>query len=161
MPDISSDGNIRVSFLTSVASKPAPTVAELNAGLLLTSVASAEGLSGWQPDTASVTARKLDSKFTATNVGTISIDDAMMQFFKQTGTDTIYNTFLYGTLGFIVIRRSLPSTTAWAATQLLQGVYPVAVGQKRWLDPEENTMERYEVPFKIRDEPAFDAVVAA
>lgn len=160
MADIPSDGNIRVAFLLAVAAKATPTVAELNGGLIITSVAAGDGLSGWQPDTASVPARKLDSRFTSVGVGTISIDDAMIRFYKQDGTDTVYNSFTFGALGFIVIRRSLPSGTAWASTQKLQGVYPVAVAQKRWLDPDENTMERYEVPFKIRDEPAFDAVVA-
>jgi hypothetical protein len=149
-----------VSFLTAVANLAAPTVAELNAGLLLSSIASAEGMSGWQPETASVPNRKLNSTFNSSDVGTISIEDPVMQFFKQTGTDTIYNTFIKGTPGFIVIRRSLASATAWAATQLLQGVYPVKCGQKRWMDVEENTNERWEMPFKITAEPAFDAVVA-
>lgn len=161
MADIPSDGNIRVAWLTAVANKAAPTVGELNLGLLLTSVASAEGMSGWQPDTASVPNRKLDSTFNSSDVGTISIDDPVMQFFKQTGTDTIYNTFNKGAPGFIVIRRSLASSVGWAAGQLLQGVYPAKAGQRRWLDVEENTNERWEVPFKINGEPAFDAVVAA
>lgn len=160
MPDIPSDGNIRVSWLTAVANKAAPTVAELNAGLLLDSVASAEGMTGWAPETASVPNRKLNSTFNSSDVGSISIEDPVMQFFKQTGTDTIYNTFVKGAIGFIVIRRSLPSSTAWAAAQLLQGVYPAKAGQRKWLDVEENTNERWEVPFKIWQEPAFDAVVA-
>lgn len=160
MADIPADGNIRVTFATSIANKAAPTAAELNAGIQLQSTASAEGLSGWQPETASIGNRKLDSTFESSDVGSISIEDPMMQFFKQDGTDTIYNTMSKGTPGFIVIRRSIGSSTAWAASQKLVGVFPVKCGQRRWLDTEPNTMERWEMPFKITAEPAFDAVVA-
>jgi hypothetical protein len=158
--DIPSDGNIRVTFCTSIANKAAPTVAELNAGIQLQSTASAEGLSGWQPETASIANRKLDSTFNSSDVGSISIEDPMMEFFKQDGTDTIYNTMSKGTPGFIVIRRSIPSGTAWASTQKLVGTFPVKCGQRRWVDTEENSMERWQMPFKITAEPAFDSVVA-
>lgn len=160
MPDIPADGNIRVSWVTSIANKAAPTVAELNAGLLLTSILAADGLAGWQADTATIGNRKLDSTFNSSDVGSVSIDDPILRFFKQSGTDTIYTTLVKNAAGFIVIRPSLPSSTAWAATQLLIGVYPAKCKQRRWLDREENTMERYEVPIAITAEPAFDAVVA-
>lgn len=160
MPDIVSDGNIRVSWLTACANIAAPTVSEVNAGLLLAGVASSDGLSGWQPDTATIPNRKLNSTFNSGDVGSISIEDALIRFFKQSGTDTTYTTLIKNAAGFILIRRSLPSATAYASSQLLQGVYPAKCGQRRWLDVEENTMERYEVPFKITSEPAFDAVIA-
>lgn len=161
MPDIPSDGNIRVSWVVTIANKAAPTVAELNAGLLLTSILAGDGLTGWQPNTASVPSRKLDATFNATGVGTVSIDDPILRFFKQSGTDTIYTTLVKNAAGFVVIRRSLPSATAWASSQLLMGVFPAVCKQRRWLDVDENTMERYEVPIAIGPtEPAFDAVVA-
>lgn len=160
MPDISSDGNIRVQFVTSIASKAAPTAAELNAGLRLDAVASAEGLIGWEPTTASVNNRKLSSTFNSSDVGSISIDESTIEFFKQSGTDTIYTTLVKLAVGFIVIRRSLAAATTFAAAQPLQGVYPVRCGQRSWVGVEENTNERWRMPFKITDEPAFDAVVA-
>jgi hypothetical protein len=159
--DIPADGNIRVSWVTSIANKAAPTVAELNAGLLLTSILAADGFTGWQPNTANVPSRKLDSTFNSSGVGSVSIDDPILRFFKQASGDTIYTTLIKNAAGFIVVRPSLPSSTAWAASQLLIGVYPAACKQRRWLDREENTMERYEVPIAITAEPAFDAVVAA
>jgi hypothetical protein len=163
MPDIPSDGNIRVTWVpgaSGIANKFAPTVAELNAGLLLTSILAADGFTGWQADNAKVNARKLDSTFTAQGVGTVSIDDAMMRFFKQSGTDTIFTTLTKNAVGFVVVRPSLASATAWASSQLLIGVYPAICMQRRWLDREENTMERYEVPIAISAEPAFDVTVA-
>lgn len=160
MADIPSDGNIRVSWVTTIANKAAPTVSELNAGLLLTSILAADGFTGWQAETANVPSRKLDSTFNSSGVGSVSIDNPILRFFKQTGTDTIYNTLIKNASGFVVVRPSLPSTTAWASGQLLIAVYPSACKQRRWLDREENTMERYEVPIAITAEPAFDALVA-
>ena len=160
MPDIPSDGNVRVSWVTTIANINAPTAAELTAGLLLASIATATGLAGFQPDTADVPTRKLNSTFSSVDVGSISMSGTMLQFFKQSGTDTIYTTLTKNTVGFVVIRRSLATATAYLAGQLLQGVYPAKCGQRRWLDPEENTEERYEVPIKITSEPAFDVLVA-
>lgn len=160
MADIGADGNVRVGWITSISNKQAPTVAELTAGLLLTSVMSAAGLAGWQPNTNKVNNRKLDSTFNSSDVGTVEIPDPSLQFFKQTGTDTIYNTLTVGATGFVVIRRSIASATAWTAGQLLVMVAPAKCGYRRWVDVEENTDERWEVPILITAQPAFDAIVA-
>jgi hypothetical protein len=158
--DIPADGNVRVAWVTSIANKAAPTVAELNAGLLLTSLMTADGLGGWQPKTASIGNRKLDSTFNSSDVGSVSIDESTLTVYKQTGTDTIYNTLVKNAAGFVVIRRSLPSGTAWATSQLLVMVAPAKCAQRGWEPVEENTMERWAVEIKITAEPAFDAVVA-
>lgn len=160
MADNPSDGNVRVSWVTAIASKAAPTVAELNAGLLLTSLMTADGLAGWVPKTADIGNRKLDSTFDSTDVGTISIDDSTLRFYKQVTGDTIYTTLTKLAAGFVVIRRVLPSATAWATGQLLMGVYPAKCAQRAWVAMEENTMDRWEVSMKITAEPFFDAVVA-
>lgn len=160
MPDIGSDGNIRVVFVVSIASKASPTAAELNGGLNLSSLISAAGLIGWEPSTASVNNRKLNSTFNSSDVGSISIEEATLELFKQSGTDTAYTTLVKLATGFIAIRRSIATATTFSAGQLLQGVYPVRAGQRTWVGMEQDTDERYRVPFKITDEPAFDAVVA-
>lgn len=163
MADNPSDGNVRVSWVPGaggIANKAAPTVAELNAGLLLTSLMTADGLSGWAAVTASINNRKLDSTFNSADVGSVSIDNALLRFFKQVTGDTIYTTLVKGAVGFVVIRRVLPSGTAWATSQLLLGVFPSKCAQRTWVDMDENTMDRWEVQMKITAEPAFDAVVA-
>lgn len=163
MADNPSDGNIRVSWVpgaAGIANKAAPTVAELNAGLLLTSLMTSDGLAGWAPTTADVGNRKLDSTFNSTDVGSISIEDSTLRFYKQVTGDTIYTTLTKLAVGFVVIRRVLPSATAWATSQLLMGVYPSKCSQRTWVPMEENTMDRWEVQMKITVEPAFDAVVA-
>jgi hypothetical protein len=158
--DNPSDGNIRVSWVTAIASKASPTAAELTAGLILTSLMTGDGLAGWAPDTASVPNRKLDSTFNSADVGSISIEDPTLRFYKQVTGDTVYTTLVKNAVGFVVIRRVLASGTAWSAGQLLMGVYPAKCAQRKWIDIEENTMDRWEVQMKITSEPAFDAVVA-
>lgn len=160
MADNPSDGCIRVSWVTTIANKAAPTVAELNAGMLVTSLMTADGLDGWAPVTADVPNRKIDSTFDSVDVGSISISDSTLRFYKQVTGDTIYTTLVKGAAGFVVIRRVLPSATAWAASQLLMGVYPSKCAQRAWIPLETNTMDRWEVSMKINAEPAFDAVVA-
>ena len=160
IPDIPADGNIRVSFLTAVSNLALPTTTELNAGLLLTSTATASGLIGWEAATASIPNRKLNSTFDSVDVGSVSIDESTIEFYKQSGTDSIFTTLTKGTAGFVVIRRSISSATAWATGQLLVGTFPVKCSQRTWVALESNTMERWRMPFKITAEPAFDSVVA-
>lgn len=159
MADIVSDANTRVAWVPTIANIAAPTVAELNAGMLLHSTMSADGLVSFRPETADIPNTKLDSDFNTVDVGRTNITGSMLRFFKQTGTDTIYDTLLKGTAGYVVIRKSTPASTAWASSQKVQ-VYPSKCGEAAWLDPEENTDERYEVPIKITSKPNLRATVA-
>jgi hypothetical protein len=84
----------------------------------------------------------------------------MLRIKKQDATDTTWNTLVRGAQGYIVIRRDIAETTAWAAAQKAE-VYPVIVGQARRLAPEANTVARYEVPTKINAAPELRATVAA
>jgi hypothetical protein len=157
--DIISDGNVRVYWVSAIANTSAPTVAELNAGIALQSTMTPDGLVGFQPKTNDVPNRKLDSTFNTVDVGTVMVSDVALRFYKQTATDTIYNTLTKGTAGFIVIRRSLSSGTAWASSQAVQ-VWPAKCGETAWLDPEQDTEERYEIPIKITTQPVIRASVA-
>ncbi len=159
MPDIVSDGNIRVAWVPTIANIAAPTTTELNAGLLLQSTMTDDGLVGFRPDTADIKNTEIDSDFNTVDVGRTNLSGTMLRFFKQSGTDTIYDTLLKGTAGYVVIRRSVPSGTAWASTQKVQ-VFPAKCGEAAWLDPEENTDERYEVPIKVTSKPNLRAAVA-
>lgn len=159
MPDIVSDANTRVSWVTSIANIALPTAAELNAGLVLHSTMTADGLVGFRPETADIPNTKLDSDFNTVDVGRTNLSGTMLRFFKQSGTDTIYDTLTKGTAGYVVVRRSLAASTTWIAAQKCQ-VYPAKCGETAWLDPEENTDERYEVPIKVTSKPNLRATVA-
>lgn len=159
MPDITSDGMTRVAWVPTIANLNAPTTTELNAGMLLQGTITADGFSGFRPTTAAVPTSSLASTFETNTIGRTSYDNTMLRFKKQSGTDTIYDTLIRGTAGYVVVRRSIDQTTAWASAQKVE-VYPAICGEVSKLDPEPNTLERYEVPMMISTEPKLRAAVA-
>lgn len=159
MADLITDGFTRVGWITTISNIAAPTTAELNAGILLHDTMTADGLAGFQPDTADVPTSKFSSTFDTVRPGRISYSGTMLRFCKQDGTDTIFNTLAYNTAGFVVIRRGLAASTAWTASQKVE-VYPAVCGERRRLDPEPNTLERWESMMKISAQPNLNATVA-
>lgn len=159
MADITADGKTRVYWVTSIASQNAPTTTELNAGIALQSTLTADGLNGLNPDTADVDTSALDSTFTTNVNGRTSFSNVMLRLKKQTGTDTIFDTLVRDTAGYLVVRRSVASTTAWASSQKIE-VYPALCEEVSRLDPAPNTVERYEIGLKITASPSLRAAVA-
>ncbi len=160
MPDIIVDAKTRVAWVPAIANINAPTVAELNAGMLLQSTMTPSGLTGFQPETARVDTSSLASRFNTGRVGKASFSGTRLEMKKQSGTDTIHDTMLYQTTGYVVVRRSISQSTAWAASQKVS-VYPAECGEVAYVDPEENTVERYQIPVEITDDPQQRATVAA
>lgn len=148
MADVPADGKTRVYWVTTIANQNAPTTTELNAGIDLTSTLTADGLSGFQPDTADVDTSSLASTFTSNVNGRSSFSNTRLRLKKQASGDTIFTTLIRDTAGFIVIRRSITQSTAWATAQGCE-VYPALCGEVARMDPEPNSVERYEIPMKI------------
>ena len=148
MADIIADGRTRAGWITTIANIAAPTVAELNAGILLQTTLTPAGLKGLQPTTAKIDASSLASRITLQRNGRTSIADSMLEFKKQDGTDTIYDTLLFGTAGFLVVRTSVLETVAWTIGQKVR-VYPMECGEVAHVDIEENTLERYQIPLTL------------
>jgi hypothetical protein len=148
MADIVSDGRTRAYWVTTISNQNAPTTTELNAGIDLTSTVTADGLMGLQPDTAAVDTSSLASTFNSAVNGRSSFSNPKVRLKKQSGTDTIFTTLTRDTPGFLVVRRSITQSTAWASSQAIE-VYPVICGEVARLDPEPNTVERYEIPLQI------------
>lgn len=159
MADITADGKTRVYWVTTIANINAPTTSELNAGIALQSTLTADGLVGFKPDTADVDTSALDSTFNTMVNGRTSFSGTLLRLKRQSGTDTIFTTLTRDTAGYVVIRRSIASTTAWASTQGCE-VYPALCGEVARVDVEPNTVERYEIPIKITSSPALRAAVA-
>lgn len=160
MADVFADGNTRVAFVPAIASIAAPTTTELNAGTLLQQYITADGLMGFEATTAEVDTTSLASTFDTKTIGRDSFSGTGLRLKKQTyGSDTPYSTMTRATSGNIVIRRGLPETTAWASGQALE-VYPVTCGQTKYLAPEANSVQRYEVPTPITAAPNLRAAVA-
>lgn len=159
MADITVDAKTRVAYVVGIANNAAPTVAELNTGLLLQSTMRPDGLVGFEAETADVDNSSLASDFDTVTVGRDSFSGTLLRLKKQDGTDTIYDTLTKGTTGFIVVRRYIAQATSWAAGQKVN-VYPVTFGRERELPPEANMVAVYEVPAKISSEPTLRATVA-
>jgi hypothetical protein len=159
MPDITADGKTRVYWVSTIANINAPTTAELNAGIALQSTMTADGLNGFQPATADVSTSALDSTFDTMVNGRTSFSNTSLRIKKQSGTDTIFTTLTRDTAGYVVIRRSITASTAWASAQACE-VYPALCGEVSRIDPEPNTVERYEIPIKITGSPALRSAVA-
>lgn len=148
MADIIADGRTRASWVTTIANIAAPTVSELNAGILLQSTLTPSGLQGLQPETAKIDASSLASRITLQRNGRAGIDGALLEFKKQDGTDTIYDTLLFQTTGYLVVRTSVLETTAWTIGQKVR-VYPMECGEVVHVDIEENSLERYQIPLTL------------
>lgn len=160
MADVYSDGNVRVAFVAAISNQNAPTTTELNAGILLQSTLTADGLVGFEATTAEVDTSKLASTFNTKTIGRDDYSGTMLRLVKQTvGADTIRTTLSRGTTGFIVIRRGILETTAWASSQQIE-VYPIVCGRRKEITPTANSVMKYEVPTPITAAPSPDATVA-
>jgi hypothetical protein len=159
MADITADGKTRVYWVTTIANIQAPTTTELNAGIDLTATLTADGLSGFQPDTADVDTSSLASTFTTNVNGRTSFSNTQLTLKKQLTSDTIFTTLVRDTAGFVAIRRSVAQATAWTSTQGLE-VYPALCEEVSRMDPAPNTIERYVIGIKITASPALRAAVA-
>lgn len=159
MADITADGKTRVYWVTTISNIQAPTTTELNAGIALQSTLTADGLNGFQPATADVDTSSLDSTFNTMVNGRTSFSNTSLRLKKQAAADTIFTTLVRDTAGYVVIRRSITATTAFASAQAVE-VYPALCGEVARMDPEPNTVERYEIPIKITAAPALRAAIA-
>jgi hypothetical protein len=158
--DSLADGQTRVGYAPTIASMTAPTTTELNAGILLQSLITPDGLIGFEPNTADVPTDALNSVYDTVDIGRDSFSGPMLRMKKQTTGDTAYSTLgVKGTAGYIIVRRSIPETTAWTSGQAVE-VYAIKTGRRRRLIPEKNAVEKYEIPLKFYIAPQIDAVIA-
>jgi hypothetical protein len=164
--DIIADGMTRIAWVPTIANIGAPTVAELNAGILLTDKLTPDGLKNLMADTADVDNSSMASTYDTTDNGRDSFKNVSLLLKKQDGTDTIYNTLVKGATGNLVVRRDITQGTAWASSQGSGGtngtlaVFPAKCARRRRIDPAANEVTKYEVPLKIYAQPNEDAVVA-
>ncbi|MEV5347203.1 hypothetical protein [Streptomyces achromogenes] len=159
MADLISDGKTRVAWLSTVANINAPTVAELSAGADYTKRITPDGLKT-DPSTADVDTSSLASTYDTKTVGRVGMDVELT--FKRGDTvqdDAPFTTLKYGVSGFLVIRRGIPYTTAWATGQKVE-VYPITCGEPQNSAPAANEVMKFVSPMKVTDAPATAATVA-
>lgn len=146
MADIVSDGNVRVSWVTTISNTAAPTTAELNAGVALESFITPDGLK-IDTSTDGIDNSALNSTQSTQMAGrrTDSIELTM----KNQGQGAApWTTFANKPSGYLVIRRSVSSATAWTASQKVQ-VFPAQAGDRQMLSPAANDLEKFSVTYFI------------
>ena len=161
MADIIVDGKVKVALVDTIVSIAAPTVSELTAGTDITDQLTADGLSGFQGDTAEVDTTSMLSTFDTKSPGRTAFSGSMLRFKKQSGTDTVYDTYVKNFTTHVVIRRDgTAASTAFAESDEVE-VYPVVCGEVQPMDPEPNSLQRFELPVMVSSEPNLRATVAA
>lgn len=158
MADIITDGRTKVWLVPSIANTSAPTTTELNAGTSIEGLMTADGLIGFEPSTADVDNSALNSTFDTKLAGRASFSNTAVRLKKQSGTDTVYNTYVRDTIVYVVIRRGTTSSTAWTSGDKVE-VYPAITGETSNLPPAANEVQKWELPLKITTTPVIRATV--
>lgn len=158
MADLVSDGMTRITWASTVANINAPTTTELNAGTAVQTFTTPDGLK-IDPSTAKVDTSNIASTYSTEEIGRTSFDNSLT-LKRQDGTDNLFGTtFRKGQAGFLIVRRNLAATTAWASGQKVE-VYPSKTGEPALASPAANEVQKYTVPLAVTSEPNTNATVA-
>ena len=158
MSRYAADGKTLVYWVTTIANKAAPTVAELNAGTRLSGFLTKDGLNiNLSPN--NVDNADLEDTFDAQDVGTYG-GSIELTMFRDDTTDTAWNLAVYGTAGYLVVREGPLASTAWAANQKAQ-VFPARMHEPLTMPPAGNEQRKFKLPMPITDTPNQKATVAA
>lgn len=163
MADIIVDGRTRVSFVPSIANIAAPTVAELNAGTILTLMLVPTGLENFENTTALVDNTSMASTWDTSLPGRQSMSGTPSLLLKRqdAGSDPVFTLLTTpNTNGFIVVRDELDQAAAWATAQRME-VYPVRTAAHSMVGRNEtNSVLKYRVPTPVTGPPALKAISA-
>jgi hypothetical protein len=154
-----SDGNVKYTWVSTIASTSAPTVAELTAGTELSCWLTGDG---WNPslNQATATDKRACSAQDYEAPGRYAYSLEVKYVEAPQGTNTAKTTLVPGSLGYMVERRGLSVDTAYAAAQKVN-VFPVSPGQYMDLPPEDNSKFKGQQKLFVRAAVVIDAVVAA
>lgn len=151
------DGRVRVTWCSAIANTAAPTTAELNAGTALEGFITPDGLDIGM-DTGGVDNSNLGSTFTTMKAGRKK-PSVSIKFHHDSPTDTPYNLFTYRTNGYLVVRRGVDRTTAWASGDKVE-TYPLEAGETSQEKPTPDSTWDFTAPFFVTADPVTRAVVA-
>jgi hypothetical protein len=152
MSDLGFDGMVKVSWVPTIANIAGPTVAELNAGTSLEPRLLPDGLT-ISADTADVDSSKMNSTANSTIAGRRSFTLGVKYVRgDDTAATAVEAALVYKANGYLVVRRDIVSSQAWAAAQKVE-VYPAQCGEANPDSPAPDTLQAVEVPMKNTAEP--------
>jgi hypothetical protein len=143
-----------------VASKTAPTRAEINAGTVLATPGSAAteaiaDVGGWISRNNPIPAPDLNSDFDKQEPGTFSADSPTLTFYADLTGEVVKTALAEGTFGYMIIM--------WkgdVAARKCQ-VWPVRVAANNDVPSLGNELHRFEVQFAPSDAPEKNATIPA
>ncbi|WP_158684423.1 hypothetical protein [Amycolatopsis orientalis] len=160
MSDMLTDGQIRVQFVPTIADPSAPTVTELNAGVDLSCLITADGLD-ISVDEDKISIPKLCDTSNAEAPGRATYGVELTLVRKTDNTeDKAWTTLLRGTKGYLAIRYGVPSKTAFSAGDK-PVIFPGAAGERKLQKPEANNAVKFQSKWFVSAPPQYDAAVVA
>jgi len=157
MADIVNDGMTKVAFVTTISAPAAPTEAEMGAGQDLESFLTPDGL-GMEFGNDSIDVTALSSTYNAELPGRQTVSTELTLKF-QGDAAAPFSTFAGKPEGYIVVRRNVAATTAWAENDVIE-VYPVQIGTRRRMAPAANELLQFMVQAFHTSAPVTGAVAA-
>jgi len=138
--DMLLDGNIKVSWVPTVANLAAPTVAELTAGVSLEERLTPDGLS-ITFDTSMIPNSALNSTYDTEQVGRSKVTTTLKYKAGAVGsTDDVRDALSFRAVGVLAVRRGVDAATAWTAAQEVE-LYPSQCGRPNPDAPAPNAIQ--------------------
>lgn len=156
------DGNVKATFVPTIGSLTAPTVAELtDSGIVaLETVLLDDGLK-IEFDEGSIVGNVLASTQDFESPGRSKAKIELTGFRDSSpAQDRMWSVMTRSTLGYLVVRRAVLYTTAYAAGQKVE-VYSVTCGERRPLAPERESYDKFMITLYPSGTYNVDVTVAA
>jgi hypothetical protein len=153
-----STGVIEVRYVPTIASKSAPTVAEITAGTDVTDFMTRDGLTTPQGG-STADASDAGSRYNSTVAGSYGGEPITMKFHRDSvsADDDAWTTFPRGTAGYLVVNRFGVAIAAAAKVE----VWPIEVISREMMAIADNETQKFTVVCAVPSEPNDNAVVAA
>jgi hypothetical protein len=147
----------RVDWVVTLSSTTSPTAAQLNAGTNLSGLVTKDGVN------VSLSNNKVGTATIATITDTETVGSVgaslTLTGLRDDAADTFWNLAVYGTAGFVVIRRGVLYSTTYSAAQKVE-VYPAKMFNPVPAPSAANTSQTFSVEFAITGEIQLKATVA-
>jgi hypothetical protein len=149
------EGKVKVYFATTVASKTAPTIANITAATNLSPFIPRDGVS--VPSNQNmVDSNTIEEIFDAQVVGSWGGGPLELTMYRDDTSDTAYNLVQYGTSGYIIISR-FGTPVVGSKVE----VWPVQMHEPTPTPTAQNEMQKFTAAFAVTAAPAMRATVAA
>lgn len=155
MPRLIADGEVKFSFVPTIADTSAPTVLEIDAG---TDVTEWFASLDTPLDGSAVPAPNLSTAFRVTVAGKYG-GEITGEAYRDDTADDAWALFPRNTTGYMVIRRFGGSDVAYAVADELE-VWHVRVITRSPAPMDEEGVQMFTITMAVLDEPVLDAVAA-